>query len=384
MLLRSPFFVSTLLLLAAPMAQAQRSRITCSATEDLVGTPSNQPRAAPLRGSVGCIDVAAQAKRDVGEFPIVQGQAAVNVYGPMEAGFTQNGTFMFSRKQEDPMFATATAGANGFDTMRMFLATGAVANAFLTLALMAHGVLSDTCVGFFSHYPSLLVPGMRCLGQNVVPGGIDTNLAEHMVEYFCNGQEISALDGCGGHAMPYHYHERMQCLYESDPRTGHSTRIGTAADGNGIYGRFIDGGVEPTDLDACGGRFGVTPDSNGQVVYYYPVTSAAPFVLACYGPVNSVQECRDLYPATCGATAEVVEVTTMYGTGLYTLDCPCFDENESNVIGQGRPGYLEGGGPAPSPPPRPAPRPAPVPPPTRPPRLMCRRGRCGTSSFYQW
>lgn len=181
---------------------------------------------------------------------------------------------------------------------------------------------------------------MRCLRDNVVPGGIDTNLAEHMVEYFCDGREISALDGCGGHAMPYHYHERMQCLYDADAATGHSTRIGTAGDGNGIYGRFIDGGVEPDDLDACGGRFGVTPDSDGEVVYYYPVTSAAPFVLGCYGPVNSVQECRDLYPRTCGRNAEVVEVTTIYGTGLYTLDCPCFDENESNVIGQGRPGFL--------------------------------------------
>lgn len=184
------------------------------------------------------------------------------------------------------------------------------------------------------------VPNMACLGDNVISGGIDTNLAEHMVEFFCPGTDIQVLDVCGGHAMPYHYHERMTCLYTADPTTGHSTRIGTAGDGNGIYGKYIDGGVEPTDLDACGGRFGVTPDSNGAQVYYYPVKATSPFSIGCYGPVASVQECRDLYPNTCGDGATVQTVTTIYGTGQYTLDCPCYDENESNVLGQGRPEYL--------------------------------------------
>ena len=71
--------------------------------------------------------------------------------------------------------------------------------------------------------------------------------------------------------MPYHYHERMTCLYTSDPTTGHSTRIGTALDGNGIYGKFIGFDQRPNDLDACGGRTGITPDSEGQEVYYYVV-----------------------------------------------------------------------------------------------------------------
>ena len=42
--------------------------------------------------------------------------------------------------------------------------------------------------------------------------------------------------------------------------------------GNGIYGSNIEGGVVPTDLDVCNGRHGVTPDSGGQVVYYYVTT----------------------------------------------------------------------------------------------------------------
>jgi len=79
-----------------------------------------------------------------------------------------------------------------------------------------------------------------------------------------------------------------------------------------------------------------------------------------------------LYPDTCGATAqEVQEVTTIYGTGLYALDCPCYNKNGSNVFGQDdRPGFLAPGlanpttpttNPVPAPtgqPPIPAPTPA--------------------------
>lgn len=134
------------------------------------------------------------------------------------------------------------------------------------------------------------------------------------------------------------YHERMSCMYEADPATGHSTRIGTAADGNGIYGHNIAGGCEPTDLDWCGGRTGVTPDSNGQEVYYYVVSNRAPFTLACFGPINSEAECRALYPECDGVG---VSFTTAHGTDTYDLDCPCFDpQTGSNMPGQGKPAYL--------------------------------------------
>jgi len=180
---------------------------------------------------------------------------------------------------------------------------------------------------------------MRCLGTNEIPGGVDTNLAEHMVEQFCSDTTVQVLDSCGGHAIPYHYHERMSCLFDA-ASSGHSTRIGTALDGNGIYGNHIDGGVEPEDLDACGGRTGVTPNSNGAEVYYYSVSSSAPFSIGCFGPVASVEECRALYPECDGVTECV---TTSEGVGRYDLDCPCFDSNQSNVLGQGVPGYLAGG-----------------------------------------
>ena len=171
-----------------------------------------------------------------------------------------------------------------------------------------------------------------CKNSNAaIPGGLDTLLAERLAEYQCGleDHEVDILDSCGGHANPYHYHERMTCLYHADVATGHSTRIGTALDGNGIYGKYINGGVVPTDLDACGGRTGVTPDSNGKEVYYYVVQDRAPFTVGCFGPVESVQECRDLYE-TCG-DGDAYEITTNEGTVLYDPDCPCYDAQGSNI-----------------------------------------------------
>jgi len=163
-----------------------------------------------------------------------------------------------------------------------------------------------------------------------VVGGVDTLTAEEMVVEMCNldPEEVQILDVCGGHANPYHYHERMGCLYSSDPVTGHSTRIGTALDGSGLYGKFISDGIAPTDLDACGGRWGVTPDSDGETVYYYMIQDSGPFTLGCFGPVSSVEECRALY-STCGD--DETEIDTVDGTILYDLDCPCWNNAGSNI-----------------------------------------------------
>ena len=196
----------------------------------------------------------------------------------------------------------------------------------------AYNVYGPMEAGFTSS-----VPGMSCLGSNTISGGIDTQVAELMVAHLCDGT-VQVLDYCGGHAIPYHYHEKLSCLYEDDTATGHSTLVATALDGNGIYGHHINGGVEPTDLDACGGRYGATPDSNGQEVYYYVIQSSAPFTTGCFGPVSSVEECRSLYSSDCDGVTETI--TTNYGTGKYDLFCPCFDDDGSNVLGQGRPGYL--------------------------------------------
>eukprot|EP00937_MAST-01D_sp_MAST-1D-sp2_P003076 g3076.t1 len=238
-------------------------------------------KAAPLRGSVACVDAGPLATRPTATVGNQGEQAATNIYGPNEAGFTSQ------------------------------------------------------------------QPGMSCLGSSSVQGGIDTNLAEAMVHKIC-GQAVQVLDTCGGHAVPYHYHEKLSCLYSADATTKHSTRIGTALDGHGIYGKYIAGGVVPTDLDACGGRVGVTPDSNGAEVYYYPVTDTAPFTVGCFAnkaayPV-SVAQCKALYS---GCSSAPVTVTTAHGSGQYILDCPCFDKLHSNVADQGLPGYLDPSTPTP-------------------------------------
>jgi len=196
---------------------------------------------------------------------------------------------------------------------------------------------------------------MSCLGNHKVDGGIDTHLAELMVAYYCNenpkkmtaksfrkwASRVGGLDKCGGHAMPYHYHERLgygvsSCAISTvDPITGHSKRIATAVDGKGIYGPQITGGCAPTDLDVCGGRWGVTPDSKGKRVYYYVVQPFAPFTIGCFGPpkaktkAKQMAECRALYPK-CDGKAKTI--TTVYGTGQYDLDCPCFDpQTHANI-----------------------------------------------------
>ena len=242
---------------------------------------TGQPSAAPLRGNVGCVDQGPLATRPKGKAGRTVLDAS-NIYGAMEAGFTKN----------QPGAACLAAGNN--------------------------------------------------LPDFELPGGVDTNLAEAIMHKACEARggvfSQALLDYCGGHADPFHYHERMNCLYTADPATGHSTRIGTAADGNGIYGHNIEGGCEPTDLDWCGGRTGVTPDSQGKSVYYYVVSNRAPFALGCFGPITTEAACRALYPE-CDGVAQ--SFTTAHGTDDYDLDCPCFNPvTGGNMPGQGTPKYL--------------------------------------------
>eukprot|EP00606_Chrysophyceae_sp_TOSAG23-5_P000060 GSChrysophyteH2.ASY1.ANO1.226.1 assembled CDS len=225
-------------------------------------------QATPMRGNIGCIDLDVLAKR-----PTVSvarsDQDANNVYGPMEAGFSR-----------------------------------------------------DT-------------PNLSCLGSTDVVGGIDTKTAFSMVQAICGSAlgDTTLLDYCGGHAVPYHYHEHLFCLQDTDPASGHSLRIATMMDGHGLYGNHtsidLNGDfVYPTDLDACRGRVGITPDSNGEEVYYYMQTEEPPFTLGCYGAKNiypvGLNECKALYD-TCGDDSTTL--TLVSGTIKYDLDCPCFDIN---------------------------------------------------------
>jgi hypothetical protein len=203
----------------------------------------------------------------------------------------------------------------------------------------------------FTEQQNFILEGLGCANGNDghVAGGIDTAMAEQMVAWQCSitlprcssGVElpcpagddyISLLDECGGHTNEYHFHERLTCLYDDDSE-GHSPQIGIAEDGNPVYGQWEATGMLP-ELDACGGHFGVTPDSNGVEVYHYHVQDAAPFTIGCFGPASdgglvSVEECRGLYDS-CG-DGDIVELTTAAGTVRYDLWCPCFDSSGSNV-----------------------------------------------------
>ena len=145
-----------------------------------------------------------------------------------------------------------------------------------------------------------------------------------MVRYQSNlPSTTTILDVCGGHVVPYHYHVHMTCLYTSDPTTRHSTRIATMLDDRGLYGKYVGFNTKPTDLDACGGRTGITPDSNGVAVYYYMVQYRVPFTVGCFGPVSSFTTCKVLYP-TCSDGGEI-GITTREVTHKYDPDCPCYN-----------------------------------------------------------
>ena len=194
----------------------------------------------------------------------------------------------------------------------------------------------------FSSRQDFVLAGLGCAsGKGYVDGGIDTMTAEALIAEECGvelpryegDRYISLLDECGGHTREYHFHERMTCLYEQSG--GHSPKIGEANDGTPIYGMWENYETRELPLlDACGGQFGVTPDSNGEVIYHYHVQSKPPFTFGCYGPAMdgglvTVEECRATY-TECG-DGDVVDLTTKDGTFEYDHWCPCYDADGSNV-----------------------------------------------------
>lgn len=180
-------------------------------------------------------------------------------------------------------------------------------------------------------------------GTGYISGGVDTELAAEYVNWDCNtdlpfydedGTYRGLLDDCGGHTN-YHFHEKLTCLYTNAEGSEHSAAVGAMLDGKMLYGKWenFETGELP-ELDACGGHWGVTPDSNGEIVYHYHVQDAAPFTLGCFGPnadgsLVTVDQCRDLYDS-CGDGDEIT-IQTNDGPVQYDLWCPCYDSSGSNV-----------------------------------------------------
>ncbi|MCE7997909.1 MAG: YHYH protein [Rhodobiaceae bacterium] len=96
------------------------------------------------------------------------------------------------------------------------------------------------------------------------------------------------LDRCQGHPQQsglYHYHGKSPCQDDPTPAQDHSTLIGYALDGFGIYGYHGEGGqpLASSDLDECHGHIGsVMINGEMQTVYHYHATPDYPYTLSCF------------------------------------------------------------------------------------------------------
>jgi hypothetical protein len=195
--------------------------------------------------------------------------------------------------------------------------------------------------GFSSMQDGILATLGCTTGKGYVDGGIDTYIAEQVVGADCGVQlprwegetYVGLVGSCGGHTPDYHFHERLICLYKQEGK--HSTQVGEALDGKGIYGKWENyEAQERPMLDACGGHWGPT-DETGELSYHYHVQDRAPFTVGCYGPnpdnsLVTVQQCRALYSG-CG---DGDEKTLTFADGKkmqYDPWCPCYDEEGNNV-----------------------------------------------------
>ena len=102
-------------------------------------------------------------------------------------------------------------------------------------------------------------------------------------------------DTCHGHPNQsgYHYHSLPPCLL-SAPALTHTTQVGWAFDGYGIYVEYDSAGrlLTNSSLDACHGRTSTVPWHGETVsVYHYDMTLEFPYSVACYHgtPISASQ-----------------------------------------------------------------------------------------------
>lgn len=87
---------------------------------------------------------------------------------------------------------------------------------------------------------------------------------------------VETFDYAGAHNGPsgYHYHIESFDVPENTTLSFDDEKlVGIMSDGFLLYGRRDYDGSYPTDLDASGGHFGVTPHSNGVEVYHYHIVN---------------------------------------------------------------------------------------------------------------
>lgn len=105
-----------------------------------------------------------------------------------------------------------------------------------------------------------------------------------------NGNDAAAVevqDRCHGHpnqVVGYHYHSLSPCLLSPYAKS-HTTQVGWALDGFGIYVEYDSKGrlLTDADLDACHGRTSVVPWHGKMVdIYHYDMTIDFPYVVGCF------------------------------------------------------------------------------------------------------
>lgn len=105
-----------------------------------------------------------------------------------------------------------------------------------------------------------------------------------------NGNDAAASevqDTCHGHpnqVAGYHYHSLSPCLLSTYAKS-HTTQVGWALDGFGIYVEYNSKGqlLTDSDLDACHGRTSVVPWHGKMVdIYHYDMTLEFPYVVGCF------------------------------------------------------------------------------------------------------
>lgn len=101
-------------------------------------------------------------------------------------------------------------------------------------------------------------------------------------------------DECDGHPQRtgfYHYHSLSNCI-EDTSTSGHSSLVGYAFDGYGIYGYYGEDGGEVTneDLDQCHGHTHMIEwDGQFLELYHYHATHEFPYVIGCFHGTPAVR-----------------------------------------------------------------------------------------------
>ena len=101
--------------------------------------------------------------------------------------------------------------------------------------------------------------------------------------------------------------------------------------------------MKPGDLDACNGHTHDVPANatygvEAGDVYHYHTTSWAPYTIGCFGPVDSVDECKSLYQGQevetegldvgrCGDGVYPIYTPDAPEGYCYDADCPCFEKS---------------------------------------------------------